>query len=79
MYTNNYNKISKFISKICCCDITYLDLKNQILLLDEFIFLAASVSKCYFQNVKIVKNQNGEELFLEEIIENLPKLPYFMS
>uniref|UniRef100_A0AC34GWR4 Uncharacterized protein n=1 Tax=Panagrolaimus sp. ES5 TaxID=591445 RepID=A0AC34GWR4_9BILA len=72
------NIASNLIAKIYRCDATYLNLNDQNLLFNEFLFFASSVQTCSLNKVKI-QYPNGEEVFLEDIIKPLTKLQRFYS
>uniref|UniRef100_A0AC34GS39 Uncharacterized protein n=1 Tax=Panagrolaimus sp. ES5 TaxID=591445 RepID=A0AC34GS39_9BILA len=65
--------LSSLIPKLYHSDIAQLELANQIINFDEFLFLTPNVKEILFRET-IVKMKNGTVVQLEDIVANLPKL-----
>uniref|UniRef100_A0A914QQJ3 Uncharacterized protein n=1 Tax=Panagrolaimus davidi TaxID=227884 RepID=A0A914QQJ3_9BILA len=76
-FKNNFspNLASSLISKLYRCDISRLILYNQIITLNEFLYLIPNVYYFVFGN-GYIKENNGNDLHLEKIVEYIPKLQY---
>uniref|UniRef100_A0A914PQ59 Uncharacterized protein n=1 Tax=Panagrolaimus davidi TaxID=227884 RepID=A0A914PQ59_9BILA len=62
-------------SKIAVCDVEYLILESQTIALEEFQILAGSGTIAYLPLTNsFIKDENGENIPLEDIIQVLPKL-----
>uniref|UniRef100_A0A914Z2W4 Uncharacterized protein n=1 Tax=Panagrolaimus superbus TaxID=310955 RepID=A0A914Z2W4_9BILA len=74
---SNDSVVSSIISKIYQCDFKRLSLDNQVISLNEFIFLCLSAKYLTLERVT-VKNNDGTVVAFENIIERLPQLIFFI-
>uniref|UniRef100_A0AC34F3G6 DUF38 domain-containing protein n=1 Tax=Panagrolaimus sp. ES5 TaxID=591445 RepID=A0AC34F3G6_9BILA len=65
--------VSSFIPRIHRIAVQYLDFCDQILSLEEFLFLTPNVERVQFENLT-VKNRDGTELAFVKLLEILPKV-----
>uniref|UniRef100_A0A914Y7I1 Uncharacterized protein n=1 Tax=Panagrolaimus superbus TaxID=310955 RepID=A0A914Y7I1_9BILA len=75
VYTANDSNNSVVLNfpKIYQCDATYLLLKNQVISLNEFMFLCLSVEELGLEEVT-VKNDNGTVVLFDKLAEQFPNV-----
>uniref|UniRef100_A0A914Q9T4 Uncharacterized protein n=1 Tax=Panagrolaimus davidi TaxID=227884 RepID=A0A914Q9T4_9BILA len=71
------NKASGLVRKTFKCDAPHLILFNQIVSMDELLFLASNVQNINLDRT-IVKNENGSILEFKKIVEFFPKVESFI-
>uniref|UniRef100_A0A914YYE0 Uncharacterized protein n=1 Tax=Panagrolaimus superbus TaxID=310955 RepID=A0A914YYE0_9BILA len=67
------NVASSIIPKIYRCDVKRLDLENQVISLNELIFLCSSVKELDLLRIT-VKNDDDTVVLFEEFVKQLPQL-----